>query len=86
MLRVVNLEAQISKLTHRYNAIRKLGKRHRKGLEPLTSVFHECCSKHNVALNKTTQSRMDLEILRQGVDGLARGLEAHSAAYDSGNF
>ena len=35
-----------------------------------------------------TQSRTDLEIFRQGVwvDGLASGLEAHSAAYDSGNF
>ena len=27
-----------------YNAIRKLGERHRKGLEPLTSDFHDRCS------------------------------------------
>ena len=39
-LRVVHLEAQISNLTHRYNAIQKLGGRHRKGLEPLTSVLN----------------------------------------------
>ena len=39
-----------------------------------------------IGKQNVTQSRTDLEIFRQGVDGLARGLEAHSAAYDSGNF
>ena len=32
------------------------------------------------------QSRTDLEIFRQGVDGLDKVLEAHSAEYNSGNF
>ena len=35
-----HLEAKISYYTHRYNAIRKLGERHRKGLEPLISVVY----------------------------------------------
>ena len=39
-----------------------------------------------IGKQKITQSRTDLQIFRRGVDGLYRGMEAHSAEYDSGNF
>ena len=43
-------------------------------------------NRYIIGKQNITQSRTDLEIFRQGVDVLARGLEAHAAAYNSGNF
>ena len=43
-------------------------------------------NRYVIGKQNITQSRTDLEIFRQGVDGLARGSKGYSAAYDFGNF